>query len=213
MSDPFRVVRQFEQSLCNYTGAKFAVTTTSCTSALLLALLWFKRRCPALWVEIPRRTYVGVGMSVLNSGHEISFRDEAWEGEYQILPYPLWDSARRLTSGMFREGAMQCLSFHWSKHLGVQQGGCILHDDPDADDFLRRARFDGRREGVAPNNDCFDVLGHHCYMAPETAAAGLMRLSLLPQHNADLPNSDYSDLSLAPIFGNSPPKTVAIAAE
>jgi len=40
MTDAFKVVRDFEQALCDYTGAKYAVTTTSCTMALLLACKW-----------------------------------------------------------------------------------------------------------------------------------------------------------------------------
>jgi dTDP-4-amino-4,6-dideoxygalactose transaminase len=200
MSNAFDVVRQFETSLCDYTGAPYAVTTTSCTSALLLALLWFKRKHGTQTVTVPRKTYIGVGMSVVNAGHEIAFKDEAWLGEYQLDPFPLWDAARWMTSGIWKPGRFTCLSFHWSKQLGISQGGAILHDDPEADAFLRRARFDGRREGVHPKDDCFDIIGHHVYMAPATAAEGLTRLPLLPKHNAPLPNSDYPDLSQAPCF-------------
>ncbi len=213
-TDPFGVVKDFEAELAEYTGARFVVTTTSCTAALLLALLWFKRKCGPQTVSFPRFTYVGVGMSVLNAGHQIAFRDERWSGEYKLEPFDLYDSARRLTSGMFRPRAMQTLSFHWTKHLAIQQGGAILHDDPEADQWLRRARFDGRREGVHPRDDVFDMVGLHCYMAGATAAEGLMRLSVLPRHNADLANSDYSDLSLAPIFRSGKAKrTLAVAAE
>lgn len=77
-----------------------------------------------------------------------------------------------------------------------------MHDDPDADRWLRRARFDGRTEGVDPKDDDF-ILGWHCYMSPEIAAEGLVRLSWLPKHNADLPNSDYPDLSKVPLFQRS----------
>jgi hypothetical protein len=37
-------------------------------------------------------------------------------------------------------------------------------------------------------------------MAPETAAQGLVRLALLPEHNDDLPNDDYPDLSKIEVF-------------
>ena len=40
MTDAFKVVRDFKQALCDYTGAKYAVTTTSCTMALLLSVRW-----------------------------------------------------------------------------------------------------------------------------------------------------------------------------
>lgn len=210
MGNPYDVVRQFETALCDYTGAKYAVTVNSCTMALLLAVaVHFKgglyngaNKSPFLVpVEIPKRTYVSVPMSIIHAGAHPSFRDEEWSGAYQLKPLPIWDSARRFTSGMFAANTMQCVSFHWSKTLGIQQGGAILHDNPYADAWLRRARFDGRREGITPKRDDFDFIGWHCYMSPEVAAEGLMRLSLLPIHNADLPNDDYPDLSMMKIFG------------
>jgi hypothetical protein len=139
-------------------------------------------------------------MSIIHAGCWPIFRDETWTGGYQLKPYPVWDFARRFTSGMFVPNTMQCVSFHWSKILGIQQGGAILHDNPYADDWLRRARFDGRREGAAPIDDDFDVLGWHAYMSPEIAAEGLVRLKFLPKHNADLPNDNYPDLSKMRIF-------------
>jgi dTDP-4-amino-4,6-dideoxygalactose transaminase len=201
--NPFDVVRQFEAALCDYTGAKYAVTVNSCTMALLLAMAVHRKAIAKGFtdvVSLPKRTYVSVPMSVIHAGYEPTFRDEQWTGCYQIEPLPVWDFARRFTSGMFVPGQMQCVSFHWSKILGIQQGGAILHDNPYADEWLRRARFDGRREGVPPKDDDFDMIGWHCYMSPEIAAEGLVRLRFLPKRNADLPNDDYPDLSTMRIF-------------
>lgn len=209
--DPFAVVKQFEAALCEYTNAPFCVTTTSCTSALLLATSWALDQQTTRWhgkefvppVDIPKRTYVGVGMAVMHAGGTLIFRDEDWEtnGYYQLKPLPVWDYARLLTYGMYAPGQMQCLSFHPAKHLGLTVGGgAILLDDPDADRWLRKARFDGRTEGVAPADDTFDVLGWHAYMEPATAAEGLRRLSLLPKHNEPLPWDNYADLSQIPLF-------------
>lgn len=209
--DPFKVVRQFEDALAKYTGAPYCVTTTSCTMALLLSLEWMRRKAPAPVVEIPKRTYVGVAMSVVNSGHLIAFRDEDWLGSYRLEPYPVIDAARLTTSGMYETGTLMCLSMHWTKVLGVEQGGAILLDDPDADQWLRKARFDGRTEGMPAHLDTFTDVGWHAYMSPETAAAGLVRLANLPKHNAPLPNSNYPDLSLAPIFCRRPARLVDAA--
>jgi dTDP-4-amino-4,6-dideoxygalactose transaminase len=202
--NPFDVVRQFEAALCEYTGAPYAVTTTSCTMALLLAVACCRevtmRFSRGNAIGIPKRTYISVPMSIIHAGCTPSFRDEEWRGSYRLVPTPVWDSARRFTSRMFVPGQMQCVSFHWRKILGIQQGGAILHDNPYADEWLRRARFDGRREGVAPKDDDFDIIGWHAYMSPEIAAEGLVRLSLLPKHNADLKNDEYPDLSMMRIF-------------
>lgn len=194
------VTKAFEAALCEYTGAKYAVTTTSCTQAILMACAWYRGRCGARRLYMPSLSYVGVPSSILNAGFEVGFVDEDWQGEYQIVPIPVWDSARRFTSDMYRRGMMQCVSFHWSKILGLSQGGAILHDNDEADEWLRKARFDGRAEGVDPKLDQVQYPSWHCYMSPETAAHGLMKLSLLPKHNADLPRSDYPDLSTMNAF-------------
>jgi dTDP-4-amino-4,6-dideoxygalactose transaminase len=197
--DAFSIVRDFEAAVAEYTGAPHVVAVNSCTNALFLALKWHWRphdipefRAP---IEIPKRTYISVPMQILHAGRYVDFRDEDWTGTYQLKPTHIWDCARRFTSGMYQEGQYQCVSFHWSKILGIQTGGAILHDDPEADAWLRRARYDGRTEGVPPSEDTFKEVGWHMYMTPEIAAEGLVRLEFLPRDNPDLPPDDYPDLS------------------
>lgn len=226
--NPHQVTKDFEAALCEYTGAPYAVAVNSCTMALLLAVAWHlrgKEKADRNWaapgyaeIEIPKRTYVSVPMAIVHAGGRPTFRDEEWLGQYQLSPLPVWDSARLFTGDMFRKftfggwsrmertgndlsgSVMQCVSFHASKTLALEQGGAILHDNPDADAWLRRARFDGRTEGVPPKDDAFPHLGWHCYMNPSTAALGLLKLHALPRHNAPLPNDPYPDLSQLEIF-------------
>ena len=201
VSSPYDVVRQFEKALCDYTGAKYAVTTNSCTMALLLAVEWHKTlpTRPKL-ISIPKRTYISVPQSIIHAGGRPVFRDEDWEGLYQLKPLPVWDSARFFSSGMFMPGHRMCVSFHASKILGDTQGGAILHDNDEADAWFRRMRFDGRTEGVAPINDNFKEIGYHCYMSNDVAARLLLKLSVLPKYNEALPNDDYPDLSTYEVF-------------
>jgi dTDP-4-amino-4,6-dideoxygalactose transaminase len=196
------VTRAFERALCEYTGAKYAVTTTSCTMAIQIACAYWRDLPSESWaVSMPKRSYVGVPAAILNAGFDrIVFKDIEWSGEYIISPLPVFDSARRFTSGMFKHGMMQCLSFHASKILGDSQGGCILHNIDEADAWLRRARFDGRTEGADPKTDQVQWPSWHAYLSPDVAARLLWRLSVLPMHNADLPNSDYPDLSTMEAF-------------
>lgn len=201
MSNPHQVTRDFEAALARYAGARFAVAVNSCTAALTLAVAWSLRNTNVKQcVEIPARTYVSVPMAIIHAGGWPTFRDEAWLGMYQLKPLPVFDSARWLTSGMYDPGSFQCLSFHWSKTLSISQGGAILHDNEEADAWLRRARFDGRTEGVAPKDDHFEMIGWHCYLSPSVAADGLLRLGLLPKHNEPLPNDDYAPLDQLEIF-------------
>lgn len=198
--DPHRVTRDFEAALCLYTGAKYAVATTSCTQAILMALAWARQVTGPMSLSLPRLTYVGVPAAILNAGHRLCFHNENWQGEYAIAGTPVWDSARRFTSGMFRPGAMQCVSFHATKILADSQGGAILHDNDEADAWLRRARFDGRTEGGDPKSDQVQYPSWHAYLSPDVAARLLWKLQGLPRHNDDLPNSDYPDLSQLEAF-------------
>ena len=201
--NPYQITADFERALCNYTGAKYACAVNSCTAALLLAIKWHtpKSTGPLEGINIPRRTYVSVPQAILNAGpFWVTWRDEDWRGAYQLKPLPIWDCARRFTSGMYIAGQFQCVSFSASKILGAEQGGAILHDNAEADAWFRRMRFDGRTEGVDPMEDTFDLIGHHCLMLPSVAATLLLRLYHLPKHNEDLPMREYPDLSKHPAF-------------
>ena len=201
MKSPYAVTKQLEEMLCEYTGAPFAVAVNSCSAALLLAVQWFYHNAigkPS--VSIPKRTYVSVPCSIILAGGRVSFDEREWRGEYQLIPLPVWDSARRFTSGMYRPGAFQCVSFATTKILGIEQGGAILHSDPVADKWFRRMRFDGRTEGVDPSEDTFDIIGHHCIMLPSIAAQLVLKLHHLPRHNEDMPDYPYPDLSQHPAF-------------
>lgn len=199
----FNIVHDFEQAVAEYAGAPYCVAVNSCTNALFLCLMFFKDigKLPDE-IEIPKHTYVSVPMQIMHAGAKVKFRDQNWQGMYCLRPTTIHDAARRFHSGMYAgmTGSFVCTSHHWSKILGVQQGGCILHSSPVADLWLRRARFDGREEGVAPINDKFHFAGWHMYMSPEVAAEGLVRLMHLPKENADLPIDNYPDLSKIELF-------------
>ena len=192
MKSPYTVTADFESALCEYTNAPFCVCLNSCTAALLLACNWFLPRA----VRIPRHTYCSVPQAIVRAGHEVVFENREWKGAYQLEPLPVWDCARRFTSGMYIMGQYQCISFAAAKILGIEQGGAILHDNEDADAWFRRMRFDGRTESVDPRDEEFKEVGHHMIMLPSIAAQGLLRLHHMPKVNPDMPDYPYPDLSV-----------------
>lgn len=201
MSNPYKVVKDFEAALCTYTGASYAVTTNSCSMALLLAVKWCRDELGLIDpVNIPKHTYVSVPMSIIHAGSKVSFRDEKWAGMYQLKGLPVWDCARFFSSNMYMRGQLMCVSFHTTKILGDSQGGAILTNNANCAAWLRRMRFDGRTEGVPPHKDTIRELGFHCYMSPDVAARLLHKLSVLPLVNKPLPNDHYPDLSSMEIF-------------
>jgi dTDP-4-amino-4,6-dideoxygalactose transaminase len=190
---PYQVTADFEQALCNYTGARYAVAVNSGSAAILLACKYFQ---PITTIDVPCRTYVSVPMSVIHAGHRVNFVDKEWVGEYRLAPLPVWDSACRFTSNMFRPGDIQCVSFAAAKILGVEQGGALLHDRDDADAWFKAMRFDGRTAGLDVKDDAIALCGFHCLMIPSVAASLLVKLFHLPKHNQDIRNSScYPDIS------------------
>jgi dTDP-4-amino-4,6-dideoxygalactose transaminase len=195
----YKVVEDFEKAMAEYAGSKYATVINSCTNSILLCCDYFKVKD----VTIPYKTYISVPQVIIRAGGKVKFDKRNWQtkGLYQLKPYPIWDSARLCTSNMHRKGQFECLSLHWGKTFNLGQGGVILHDDPKAQKWFKRARFDGRTPGVPPKDDKFDFIGWHCYMSPKDAADALTRLHFLPKVNRPLPvEKNYPDLSKIKIF-------------
>ena len=202
MQNPFKIVEMFEEAIAEYCGSKYAVAVDSCTNALTLCCDY----CKVDEVSIPKHTYVSVPQSIINAGGTVTFRDAPhWqnEGIYRLNPYSIWDSARLMTSNMYKliGGELICLSLHWGKTLNLGQGGVILTDSKRAADWFKKARWDGRTAGVAPKDDEITFIGRHCPMSPRDAADALTRLHFLPKHNKPLPiEKGYADLSKFRVF-------------
>lgn len=206
-TNPYQPVIDLEMRLAEWCGSKYCVSTDSGTSALFLSLQYRKHQLGAIEeVTIPNRTYVSVPCSIIHSGGKVKFSDEEWQGEYELSPYNIWDSALRFHKGMYgdkgKSGGLQCLSGHIKKRLNIGRAGFILTDDLDALIWLRRARFDGR-DAVPLLSDNFYMLGWNCYLTPEQAARGIQLFELI--RNKELPDlpvekQGYPDLSKYKIY-------------
>lgn len=207
-NNPYNIVRMFENEVACYTGAPYAVSVDSCTNALFLCLEYWKRfgcddDIESRYIIIPRRTYLSVPQSIIHAGFEPIFKEMEWQGEYQLEPAPIWDSAKKFTSNMYRPGQFQCLSFHIKKHLKLGKGGMILTDNEDAVKWLKKARYEGRTEGYGASETDVEFLGWNMYMTPIQAAHGLSLMQNFPKHNPDLPeNPPYKELDKYTIFKN-----------
>lgn len=191
----YDAIPKFEKALAEYTGAPYAVTVDSCTNALFLV-------CKFVGVEevsMPRFTYFSVPMAIIHAGGRVVWDDREWRGSYQLLPYPIHDSARRFRANMY-QGGFECISFHSSKILGDTQGGAILHSNPRAQEWFEEAQFDGRKRGTTAKTWTPRMIGWHCRMSPDIATRLHQRLAYLPKNNSDLPNDEYADLSTWEIF-------------
>ena len=194
MTNPFLIVKQFEDAVAEYTNAPYAVAIDSCTNALFLCCKYVGVKT----VSIPRKTYLSVPMSILHAGGDVVFEDRKWRGAYQLSPYNIYDAAKRFTSGMYLPDTFMCLSFHIKKRLAIGKGGMILTDNANAVDWFKRMRYEGRSEKPYEEDDINDI-GWNMYMTPQQAAHGLALMQNIPHDNPDQ-EEDYRDLTTFTIF-------------
>ena len=169
----FKALFDFESALAEYTGAPYVVVTDGCTHAIELCMRYEGiKEC-----QFSAYTYLSVPMALTHLGIEYTMFDEPWIGEYQFKNTRIWDSARRLEPGMYRTGAMQCLSFGWTKPLQLGKAGAILLDDPVAYSIMSRQRSDGRDLRLPWEVETELILGWHYCPTLELCVRGLELLS------------------------------------
>lgn len=192
--DAYKIVRDFEKAIAEFTGAPFAVSVESCSAAIFLSCLFYKVKNISE-VIIPKYTYPSVPASIINAGGRVIFKDINWQkkGWYRLKNTIIIDSAKKLSRRMYIPNRLICLSFHAHKPLAIGRGGMILTDDEKAVEWLKRARFDGRHE-QSLHDDKLAMVGWNMYMTPEQAARGLELLQWLPDKNITAPDP-YQDLS------------------
>lgn len=196
MSNPWLCVKDFEQSICNYTGSKYAVAVDSCTNAIFLSLIYYKKfiNKKDITITIPSRTYISVPMQIINAGYKLNLIDYEWVGSYKLKNTPIIDSAQNFTKDMYIKDTFQCISFQFKKHLPIGRGGAILTDDVNAYEWLIKARHDGRNmynEYGSIGN--IDIIGYHCPLLPNEAIKGLELLfnQNLTSNNIPGRSTDY----------------------
>lgn len=138
-------VAQFEEMFARYVGSKYAVAVNSCTSALFLSLLWWKKNNPKeKTLLIPSVTFVSVANMAVQAGFNIAFTDEIFVGSYYSLrPSNVIDAAHEITRGCYVPRSLMCFSFYPTKLLGGAEGGVIATDSKLAYEWLKLARNNG----------------------------------------------------------------------
>lgn len=174
----FDKIKQFEQTLGEFTGAPYVVMTDCCTHALELCFRYDKIE----YTRFTPYTYLSIPMTLRKLGITYEHNDKDWIGEYHFENTRIWDSALKLQMGMYRPGQMQCLSFGFSKPLDIGRGGAILLDDEVAYNKLIQQRSDGRDLNISPWQDqkVFEV-GYHYRPTIEEAVRALEKLPTVDQ--------------------------------
>ena len=174
----YETITDFEKVISDYTGAPYVVLTDCCTHALEIC---FRYKNPGP-VTCSANTYISVPMMLHKLNIPFFFDHEPWEYEYRFAPSNIYDSARAFDKGMYRAGALQCLSFGYSKRLEIGHGGAILTNKKHEYQAMKRMAYDGRDLSISPWQDQVKFsVGYHYNMRLEDAARGmwLMGLSLI----------------------------------
>jgi dTDP-4-amino-4,6-dideoxygalactose transaminase len=191
----YKITEDFEKSLCDYTGAPYAITVDNQSNALFLAMMFEGVKGKS--ITIPSRTYPSVPCEIIHAGGKVKFKEvkgKTIKGAYQLEPTNIWDSALRFTADMYIPGTHMCLSFTGPyKHFKLSKGGAILTDNLEAYHWFKRARYSGRRE-CSYHDDHFDMLGWNFYMMPELSARGLLMMNQF--YNMDGTKKNMEDLEL-----------------
>ena len=173
INDPWDWVTRFEDEVANYTGYRYGIASDSNSNAIRLCLHYLN--ITDTDIEIPANTYVSVPNQIILSGNRPQFRDIKWKGLYPIGDTGIIDAATAFYESMGRgyEDKFMILSFHLKKILNIGQGGMILTNRDDFNEWARPMIYDGRHKDRLYKEDEFECVGWHMYMSPESAKKGL----------------------------------------
>ena len=201
-----KITFEFEQELCRYTGAKYAIAVDNESNALSMCLLY--ENCKGMEITIPSRTYPSVPCEIILAGAHVKWREvrgDTLTGAYRLEPTRIWDSALRFTADMYLADTLMCVSFTGAyKHLKLGKGGAILLDDSVAYEWFKKFRNSGRSE-CSYHVDNFTTIGKNYYMMPQVAAQGLLLMQQFYDMDGFKKHMDdvtlpYPDLSKFPVY-------------
>ena len=203
INDPWDWVTRFEDEVAEYTGYRYGIACDSNSNAIRLCLNYLN--ITDTDIEIPANTYVSVPNQIILSGNRPRFRDIKWKGLYPLGDTSIIDAATAFYKGMGRgyEDKFMIVSFHFKKILNIGQGGMILTNRPEFNEWARPMIYDGRHKDRLYKDDEFDCVGWHMYMGPESAKKGLeiFNSSTIQEFNQHCGSSEtYGDLRKQKIY-------------
>ena len=190
-------VKDLEDNVAKFFGAKYAVAVDSCTHGLELCLRMqnIKELC------VPKRTYISVPFLANKLGIPLKWKEESWQDYYFIEGTNIADAAVLWRKGSYVPNTFMCLSFQFQKHLSLGRGGMILTDNKQASEDLKKMSYDGRLPDVPWRDQDISSFGYHYYMTPETAQIGLDKLEeAINTKPREWVINDWPDLTKMKVF-------------
>ncbi len=142
-----KIVTDFENTICEYVGAKYACSINSATNAIFLMFL-----NKDIIVNIPSCIPPVVPNALITAGNKINFINNVkWVGDSYVLhdfgDYKIIDSAQKIEKDQFKKEAnnndLMFFSFYPTKPIGSCDGGMIVSNDKQKIDNLKIAAMNG----------------------------------------------------------------------
>lgn len=167
----FEIISNFEKSISNFFGSKYAICVDSCTHGVELCL----RLTNTKKIKVPKHTYLSIPFLSKKLNISLEWTDEVWV-DYYYLTDNVIDAAVLWKENSYIPNTMMCVSFQYQKHLSLGRGGIILLDNEEDALILKKMSYDGRLPNIPWREQNIDCVGYHYYMTPETAQLGLDKL-------------------------------------
>lgn len=192
----FEIIKEFEESVADFFGSKYAVAVDSCTHGVELCLRYTKSNK----IKVPKHTYLSIPFLSEKLKIKLEWKDEDWV-DYYYLTDKIIDAAVLWKENSYIPNTMMCVSFQYQKHLSLGRGGIILLDNEEDALILKKMSYDGRLPNIPWREQNIDCVGYHYYMTPETAKLGLEKLPLaIETQPRQWSINDWPDLTDMTIF-------------
>jgi dTDP-4-amino-4,6-dideoxygalactose transaminase len=186
------IVDDFEESFCDYVGAKYACSLSSATNAIFLLLL--NKNCN---VSVPSMIPPVVCNAIITSNNNLQFSDNTeWVGNSYVLhefsDYKIIDSAQKVERDQFKNEAncndVMFFSFYPTKPVGGSDGGIVVSNDFEKIKHLKEISMNGM--SYSPNNWEREIKfpGFKMYMNSIQAHIAQRNLLLLEEKKEKLSN-------------------------
>jgi len=183
-------VRQFEERVADYVGARYACSFNSASSAIFLIMRMMVENWPHLAkeeIEIPATIPPVVPNMILNAGIPIRLIDNyEWIGGSYLLAnflsFGVIDSAQAISKRVFGDAEpddLMIFSFYPTKPVGGIDGGMVVSNDRDKIEHLRTMSMNGASSSTDSWERTPQILGWKMYMNSVQAQVANESLTLL----------------------------------
>jgi dTDP-4-amino-4,6-dideoxygalactose transaminase len=171
------IVTEFEDTIKDYVGAKYAVSFNSATSALFLTLLGKN-----ITLKVPSMIPPVVLNAIITSGNKYTFTDNVdWVGDsyvlHQFSDYKIVDSAQKLMKNQFMDECddddLMVFSFYPTKPIGSCDGGMIVSNNYEKILHLKSLALNGMSYSHNNWERQIQFAGYKMYMNSIQAEMGL----------------------------------------